>query len=538
MVVGLPSLWVAALGFSHLGGVRQGAALPTLSSSHPLGGNRLGAAALPHWVTRPRRPRRLIAMQDPNSDQENQAREKRDRAIELLKRAEEANREVQRLEDQAKAIAEGKRIQASAQPVENNQTNLQVEAEITANEKKNEQTDDPFVLFNLSRVETTPTGPLARAVNAMVRPDQPVTLTDEQITRMRTRVFGFDSFYVTKFKQTEVGTVFYGNLRGEPAEIFETVERSISEDEVLRNIQILLVDDPMPPALVDLQEGVERCLVFVALPQDLGPTRQSLGQLVFSILLLGLGGLTSLGYALSYFLLSSDGVILERLQAGDSSPVNLALPIAGGIFILQLLHEASHIFQARRHGISLGFPVFIPSLQLGTFGCVTNLRSFPRSRKNLFDVAIAGPAVSFVASLLIYVVGLVLTVGMPLPEAGSSLGTQSIENLVPVVPTALLESSLLLGGIADFLLPNLDGALTTPLHPAAVVGFTGCLVNALNLIPVGRLDGGRVCSAVLGPTGAGIISGLGLIFMGLSFLFFGDNQVILFFGLFFVLFQR
>ena len=79
---------------------------------------------------------------------------------------------------------------------------------------------------------------------------------------------------------------------------------------------------------------------------------------------------------------------------------------------------------------------------------------------------------------------------------------------MPVVPSSLIQSSLLLGGIATALPPGLCNELAVVLHPLAVVGFVGALVNALQLIPIGRLDGGRVCLAVLGQPVAGLVSGL------------------------------
>jgi len=140
-----------------------------------------------------------------------------------------------------------------------------------------------------------------------------------------------------------------------------------------------------------------------------------------------------------------------------------------------------------------------------------------------------------VASLAVYVVGLVLSFDLPpLPaEPGA---------LYPVLPTALLQSSLLLGTMAEAILPDLTSSQIVQLHPLAVIGllasqtyrltqrkspmrrvawgdgtyktrcriirmpthpvhqpgFTGALLNALQLLPVGRLDGGRLATAALG----------------------------------------
>ena len=63
---------------------------------------------------------------------------------------------------------------------------------------------------------------------------------------------------------------------------------------------------------------------------------------------------TTLGFALSTYILADGGAMLEALQEGDTSPINTALPIAGTIAALQLVHEASHLVAARVHGLKTG----------------------------------------------------------------------------------------------------------------------------------------------------------------------------------------
>ena len=84
--------------------------------------------------------------------------------------------------------------------------------------------------------------------------------------------------------------------------------------------------------------------------------------------------------------------------------------------------------------------------------------------------------------------------------------------------------------IAQLILPNLASSPVISLHPLAVIGFVTFLVNALQLLPIGRLDGGRVATAVLGGGQAGFVSGLTLTLLGFSTLFGGDNPILLFWG--------
>ena len=89
--------------------------------------------------------------------------------------------------------------------------------------------------------------------------------------------------------------------------------------------------------------------------------------------------------------------------------------------MLQLVHDAGHYLAARLHQVQLSFPpVLLPSLQIGIFGSVTRFLSFPKSRKELFDVAIAGPVAGFAASLACLLVGLSLTAGADPDTLGHS----------------------------------------------------------------------------------------------------------------------
>ena len=257
--------------------------------------------------------------------------------------------------------------------------------------------------------------------------------------------------------------------------------------------------------------------------------------------------------------------MLTQLEAGDTAPLDKAMPIALGLGALQLVHEVAHYAAAKKNGLSTSVPVAVPSLQLGFFGCVTRLLEFPTSRKALYEFALSGPLLAGTLSFLIYVVGIVLSVGLPVPEiptiditsisgaagakvdpkaladaaaAASAASAASGVDLMPVIPSALIQSSLLMGTVATALLPALSTSPAVALNPLAVIGFVGTLVNALALLPIGRLDGGRVASAVFGQSQAALVSGVTLLLVGLSTLFGSDDPVLLFFGLFIILFQR
>ena len=277
--------------------------------------------------------------------------------------------------------------------------------------------------------------------------------------------------------------------------------------------------------------------------------------------------------------------MLQQIQQGDTTPIEVAVPIALAIGGVQLVHEAAHLLAARVHGLRIGVPVLLPSLQIGHFGCITKLLSFPPSRTALFDFAFAGPAAAAVLSLALYVVGLVLSVDLPVPplpaeldalvagaidgaaNPGAASATASASAsaasaaaasaasatsaaaaaaaapaaagpVMPLVPSNLLLSSFFLGNLGALFLPALGTSPVVSLHPLAVVGFASFLINALQCLPIGRLDGGRVTTAVLGQSSAGFVSGLTLTLLGFSTLFGGDNPILLFFGLLIIFLQR
>lgn len=129
----------------------------------------------------------------------------------------------------------------------------------------------------------------------------------------------------------------------------------------------------------------------------------------------------------------------------------------------------------------MGMPSIIPSLQLGFQGVITPLKSPPPSIRSLFDFAVAGPTLGLISSLTFLVTGLTIT---------SALDGGQVSTL-PGLPTELLRSSALAGGIIEFFLgkgilsQGIMSGTVLPLHPFAVSGFVGLLVNSLALLPLG-----------------------------------------------------
>ena len=180
-------------------------------------------------------------------------------------------------------------------------------------------------------------------------------------------------------------------------------------------------------------------------------------------------------------------------HAGAISSPNYAyggiLYAAAVMFILSA-HELGHFFQTLRYRIPASLPMFIPMpiSPLGTMGAVIGMAPGEGDRKALFDVAVSGPLAGLIPSLLCCVWGLYLSQAVPLEVALRQVGEGSPIIGVPIIFRWLQE----------WILGPLPPGMAIDLHPIAFAGWVGLLITALNLFPIGQLDGGHTLYALLG----------------------------------------
>jgi len=171
-----------------------------------------------------------------------------------------------------------------------------------------------------------------------------------------------------------------------------------------------------------------------------------------------------------------------------------ALVEHGGPFSLAILlilgsHECGHYFMARRYGMLVTPPFFLPAPipPIGTFGAVIRMRSPMMHRKALLDIGLAGPLAGLAVAVPFLVYGLLHSRFEIVRywEEGGGL---------------VFGNSLFTWGLSRLLLgaPPPGYALDWLSHPFAWAGWIGMLVTMLNLIPVGQLDGGHVAYALVG----------------------------------------
>lgn len=147
-------------------------------------------------------------------------------------------------------------------------------------------------------------------------------------------------------------------------------------------------------------------------------------------------------------------------------------------------HEMGHYLTCRRYGLPASLPYFLPGPPfIGTFGAFIRIRSRIPFKRQLFDVGANGPLVGFALALPALVAGLALSRVAALPPSSDTIS---------------FGEPLLFRLLARLVIGPLPEGSAIILHPVGFAGWVGLLVTAINLVPLGQLDGGHVAYAVLG----------------------------------------
>lgn len=310
-------------------------------------------------------------------------------------------------------------------------------------------------------------------------------------------IFGIDTFFATESVPYQEGAFFKGNLRGDPELVHARLSQKLQE-RFGERYRLFLVASP---------EGKP---VVVILPSRNDPQPQTVAQKVLAV---------ALGIATVATTLQVAGLLMgfDALQHLDRLPE--VLPLTVGIWVILLARELGHQLMARRCNVRLSWPFFLPTWQIGSFGALDRFESVLPNRQVLFDVAFAGSAVGGFLSLGMLLVGLFLS------HPGSLFQ----------IPVEFFQGSMLVGTLAKLILGSAMAKPLVDVHPVMLVGWLGLVINALNLLPAGQLNGGRIVQAIYGRQIAGRATLTTLIFLTIASLV---NPIALYWAVLILFLQR
>ena len=290
-------------------------------------------------------------------------------------------------------------------------------------------------------------------------------------------IFGIETYYVTETIPYQEGVIFKGNLRGEPDVAHERLTKEM-QSRVGDKYNLFLVD------------GQDRRPVVIVLPSrisnfDNGTIPQ---KILIAVLIL----------ANTYTALNLGALVSGIPVVQSWQDYRQGLPFALGIMAILLLRELAMRRVANKFKIKMSLPFLLPSSQLGSFGAFSRIYSPLPNRSVLFDIAIAPALTSGIFSLVILMIGLRL----------SAIGMGTID-----IPSQIFQASVLAGTLGKLFLGKAIAASFVSIHPLVILGWLGSVITALNLMPAGQLDGGRIVQAIYGRRTAGWTTVLSLIFL-------------------------
>lgn len=302
--------------------------------------------------------------------------------------------------------------------------------------------------------------------------------------------FGFDTFFANDVRRFGDGGIFIGNLRRPLEEVKGKLEKRLS-DAAGREVVLWFMEEQVndttkqvcvvqPKAEIDLQFESSRL--------------STVGGYTCALLL----GVTTLGT-----IAVMSGFFLEP-NATFEDYISRALPLAGGFVTIIGVSEVATRWVATSYGVELSPSFLIPSNWTGCLGIVNNYESLLPNKKALFDIAATRITSAYATAFLLALVAFWLD--------GSINGG---ENALYIRPQFFFNNPLLsfiqyvTGPYTDELgnvLPQALPGVGVPVDPLAFAGLLGMVITSLNLLPCGKLEGGRIAQALLGRKVANVMS--------------------------------
>jgi membrane-associated protease RseP (regulator of RpoE activity) len=185
-------------------------------------------------------------------------------------------------------------------------------------------------------------------------------------------------------------------------------------------------------------------------------------------------------------------LVPQLVTAVWRNPALLRMGLAFSLSALTILlaHEMGHYVACRRYGIPCTLPYFLPvPFNFGTFGAFIKIKAPIPDKRQLFDVGIAGPIAGFVTLIPFLLWGIARSHPAPLV-----LASPNEANAVLLLPGRCLAIEL----ATRLFHGRLPAGTVLDLHPTALAAWLGLLATAINLLPLGQLDGGHILYAAVG----------------------------------------
>ena len=314
-----------------------------------------------------------------------------------------------------------------------------------------------------------------------------------------------DTFVVASTDKIPGGYVIRGrNVKKTGPELIQAIDAKLPDDFPS---QVSFMDDVSSTDYIS-EEGDP---VLVLLNKDFSPRISGIFTTLSSLLAL----LSAFVFCVSTY--GSNDLLAAQLSeataVNDANGVSMftdrVYDVLLPLLCIQVWHEMAHFTAAKLNKMDMGFPTLLPFLSLPFMGTKTDLTSSPPNRSVLLDFALAGPLVGILGSIGCLAYGLQLT------GAADAATLQYF----PSLPVSLLKTSSLGGSMVDYFLGGglvgtenrfitmQDPASQVVLHPLAVAGFCGLIINAISMLPLGSSDGGRASLAIFGRYGHALVGG-------------------------------
>ncbi|MCS7012396.1 MAG: site-2 protease family protein [Chloroherpetonaceae bacterium] len=180
------------------------------------------------------------------------------------------------------------------------------------------------------------------------------------------------------------------------------------------------------------------------------------------------------------------------------------LPFSVSFLLFLTCHEFGHFFAAMYHSVRASLPYYIPMppipilLNIGTFGALIRTRERIPDSTSLFDIGVYGPICGFVIALGVLIYGFATL--PPIEYIYQIHPEYQALGYIPEIKGALFTGKNLLYWLLEkaFASPNIPPMTEMYHYPFLFAGWLGCFVTALNLLPIGQLDGGHIIYAMFG----------------------------------------